>query len=234
MSTSPAVQRLRITFGKVGLTRFIGHLDVARTWERALNRAKLPVTYSQGYNRRPRFQFITATPLGMTSECEMVDVWLNERVELEWAKERLVDKMAQGITILHIEEVVLNGPALPNLTQDSTYVAFIPADLITWPQLSHNVQALREASSWQRERESKGKTKVYDLRPLVLDLQVEQVEGGYQLTMRLKLEPSLTGRPDEVLMAVEVDPLEVKIHRQAFTLNLSGTPTSTPAEAEEE
>ena len=47
-------QRLRLTFSKDGPARFISHLDLARALERALNRAALPVAYTQGFNRRPR------------------------------------------------------------------------------------------------------------------------------------------------------------------------------------
>jgi radical SAM-linked protein len=74
------MQRVRITFTKEGATRYISHLDLARAVERALNRAGLPVAYSQGFNRRPRLSLAAALPLGYTSEAEMADVWLTETV----------------------------------------------------------------------------------------------------------------------------------------------------------
>jgi radical SAM-linked protein len=70
------VQRLRLVFAKDGPARFIGHLDLARTLERMLNRAQIPLAYTQGYNPRPRMQLATALPLGFTSECEIADIWL--------------------------------------------------------------------------------------------------------------------------------------------------------------
>ena len=36
-------QRLRITFSKGGPARYIAHLDVMRTWERTIRRARLPL-----------------------------------------------------------------------------------------------------------------------------------------------------------------------------------------------
>ena len=69
------VQRIRVVFSKVGATRYISHLDVARTWERILNRAKVPVDYSHGFNKRPKMQFATATALGTTSLCEVVSTF---------------------------------------------------------------------------------------------------------------------------------------------------------------
>ena len=61
------VQRLRMQFSKVGPTRFIGHLDLARTLERSSNRARLPMAYTLGFNKRMRLQLAPALPLGFTS-----------------------------------------------------------------------------------------------------------------------------------------------------------------------
>ena len=48
-STSPQqVQRLRLIFSQQGVLRYVGHLDLVRTWERALRRASVPLAYSEG------------------------------------------------------------------------------------------------------------------------------------------------------------------------------------------
>lgn len=213
------VQRLRVTFTKTGPTRFISHLDIARTWERALNRAKMPVTYSQGFNRRPKIQFATATPLGMTSQCELMDVWLDETVKPAVAHEQMMSRMAPGITVLDVTEVDLSGAALQTLTRETTYVAQLPAELITFEALQQKAADLLAAEALPRERFIKRRRKKYDLRPLIIDLQAEQLnEDTSQLTMRLVLEPSKTGRPDELLKELGVDPLDVRIHRTEMVL----------------
>ncbi len=43
MSQALTQQRLRIQFGKQGALRYVGHLDLATTWERVLRRAELPL-----------------------------------------------------------------------------------------------------------------------------------------------------------------------------------------------
>ncbi|MFN2224368.1 MAG: TIGR03936 family radical SAM-associated protein, partial [Candidatus Promineifilaceae bacterium] len=60
------VQRLRLQFAKVGPTRFIGHLDLAKALERSLNRAQNPLAYTQGYNPRPRMEFAAPLPVDLT------------------------------------------------------------------------------------------------------------------------------------------------------------------------
>lgn len=226
------VQRLRITFSKTGATRFIGHLDVARTWERALNRAKLPASYSQGFNRRPKVQFATATSLGMTSQCELVDVWLTERVEVSAAHAKIEARMAPGLGIVAVEEVPLGGPALQMLIRASTYTAVIVPDLLPYETLAGRVAAVVSAEQLIRERTSKGKAKNYDLRPLILSLTIAPTPTGEALlTMELVLTPSQTGRPDELLSELGLDPLDVLVHRESLTI---GEEVAEAAEAADE
>ena len=221
MSTPTYVQRLRITFSKTGPTRFISHLDIARTWERALNRAKIPVTYSQGFNRRPKMQFATATPLGMTSECEMMDVWLDEVLDTAVAHDMMMQRMAPGIAVLDVQDVPLHGDTLQTLTRETVYEAVIPADTMSAEVLREQVAALLAADELLRARTVKRKVKSYDLRPLILDLKLVETDTAVdelRLIMHLMLEPGRTGRPDEILLALGADPLDVRMHRTAMTL----------------
>lgn len=214
------VQRLRIQFGKIGPTRFIGHLDVARTWERALNRAKVPMAYTQGFNRRPRMQFANALPLGLTSDCEYVDLWLTESAEVEQIKQKLIEKMAPGILIHSVEEVPLRQPSLPVLTREATFRAEIVHAPVTVAELKEWVEEFLSADEVTRTKKGrKNMGKEYNLRPLVYELGV--VEGGIfpTLIMRLKAQDEgQMGRPDEILDALGIDPLDARIHRLRLSL----------------
>lgn len=212
------VQRLRLRFGKDGPARYISHLDLARTLERALNRANLPVAYTHGFNRRPRLQMAAALPLGYTSEYELADVLLLERVIPEEAQQQLMAKMAPGIEIYQVTDVPLQAPSLQASTVESTYLA-APLDPIDSQAIETQIEDLLAAEQVIREREHKGKKKQYDLRPLILDLcLLETAEALPKIKMRLLLQPSLTGRPDEVLLALGLDPLDVHIHRTCIVL----------------
>ena len=211
------VQRLRLTFGKVGPTRFIGHLDLARTLERALNRAKLPVTYTQGFNRRPRMQMASALPLGFTSECEMVDILLDERVDPTNTKEQLMAKMAPGILLHTIEEVPLDAPLLQNCTIAAVYRVTL-LDPVDTTALQQTINDLMAADSHIRQRERGRKRKPYDLRPLIEELSLVEAAESPTLHMRLLLQEGKTGRPDEVLYALNLDPTDTRIHRTQIIL----------------
>ncbi|RMG91229.1 MAG: DUF2344 domain-containing protein [Chloroflexi bacterium] len=209
------VQRLRITFSKTGQTRFIGHLDLARAWERALNRARIPIAYTQGFNRRPRMQLAAALPLGFTSECELVDIWLTEKMDPAQVRTQLAAKMPGGITVLDVREVPLAEPPLQTLTSEAVYTVTL-LDPVDRAVLQARIEALLAAESWEQERRGK----VYDLRPLIIDLSLDEAETETAvLHMRLHLKPDRNGRPDEVLIALGLDPLAARIHRTAIVLN---------------
>lgn len=212
-------QRIRITFGKMGPARWTGHLDVARTWERALNRAKVPMAYTQGFNRRPRMQFASALPLGYTSQSEVVDLWLRENSEPTEILARLQDKMAPGIEVKTAHEVPRKQPALPVLTVEARYEArlrFIDIDL---PTLQERVATLEaaEAIEWEKAgRKNKGK--MYDMRPLILGIEIVESDP-LALKLHLKNVEGKTGRPGHVLGALGMDHLDAQIERTDLILS---------------
>ena len=55
----PTVQKLRIRYAKRGRLRFASHRDLARTLERALRRAQVPMAFSAGFSRF--FSFLGGT-----------------------------------------------------------------------------------------------------------------------------------------------------------------------------
>lgn len=205
------VQRLRMVFAKNGPARFIGHLDLARTIERMLNRAQIPLAYTQGYNPRPRMQLATALPLGFTSECEIADIWLLEKVNPETALQALAPKSAPGIEIRKLYEVPIKQPALQ--PEEGTYLV----TLLDQDDENLKVQVDQLLAAEHLHRERRGKE--YDLRPLILSLEVlNGYDNSQQLLMRLSLLPGKTGRPDEVLAALDRDPLAAGIHRTELVL----------------
>ncbi len=195
-------QRVRMTFGKGPVLRYISHLDLARTWERAFRRARLPVAHSKGYNPRPRFQIAAALPVGVTGKAELLDVWLIERLDLEALVSSVRRALPSGLDVTEVEEVALRFPALQSLMRAADYRATVrshePADA-----LRARVQTLLEMSTLPRRRYYKGGWKAYDLRPLIQQVTVESgPEGTLFLLMRLQASPSGAGRPDEVLDAL--------------------------------
>jgi len=189
------ITRIRLSYTKGPSLRFTGHLDLQRLWERLLRRSGLPIRYSQGYNPRARLNLASALPLGVISEAEMLDFWMDEPLPTETVRQHLAENAPPGLNILKVTSISLKEKALQEQMSASEYrVSFFdpqPEDALT-----EKVAALLAAEQLPRVRRKKS----YDLRPLILDLQVTRSDTGeIELWMRLNAEPGATGRPDEVL-----------------------------------
>ncbi len=87
----------RLTFAKEGRARYISHLDLMRTMQRAIKRAKVPIWYTQGFNPHAYLMFPLALPLGTDSEIETLDIALTEDWEFDRLVEQLNGSMPEGL-----------------------------------------------------------------------------------------------------------------------------------------
>jgi radical SAM-linked protein len=205
------LNRYRITFTRDKSVRFVGHLDLAKTWERILRRADLPVAHSQGFHPLPKITFASALPVGCTSEAELMDVVLTEPLDPADMLRRLASTLPAGIAVASVVEAPLNAPALQAELRWAEYLVTVETGE-SREGIEAQVQTFLDSLSVMRERRGKS----YNLRPLVLSLQVEAVSGSsVQIAMRLMADASVgTGRPDEVLSALGWGDAPAQVHRR--------------------
>jgi radical SAM-linked protein len=188
-------QRLRITFAKGENLRFISHLDLSRTWHRALRRAGIPVAYSKGYHPQPKIVFAAALPVGCTGEAEVVDIVLSQPMPPRRVLRGLARCVPDGLTAKDATPVYNRAPALPTLLQGADFESVIETSSAI-EELTRQCQALLARDSIPRTYRGKN----YDLRPLVDSLTVLPVNAHHYLVrMQLAAGGRGTGRPDEVL-----------------------------------
>jgi radical SAM-linked protein len=206
-------QRLRITFAKGEPIKYISHLDLMRTWERALRRAQVPLAYSEGFNPRPKISIASALPVGFTGRGEVMDIVLSRRTSPYNFAKRLKSHLPQGLEILSVEEVYLSLPSLQSQMRHAEYRVVVESEE-TLAGIEKRVEQMLSAQSLPRQRERKGKVTEYDLRPLIDDLWVEGYEeAACVLGMRLQSDSQATGRPDEVLEAMGLGDVSCSIER---------------------
>ena len=206
--------RYRLTFCKEEQIRFTSHLDIHRAWERTFRRAMLPLAYKQGFNPRPRITIGSALPLGFTSSAELMDFWLEEDTDLKTIAKALNQAQAPGLPIREVMRITNKEPALQTQVQTAAYLIRLdePPAL---GEIQAAVEALMAASSLPREW--RGKT--YDLRALIETLQVKQDNAEIGLEMTLSAGEGKTGRPTEVLLAIDIDPTFAHIQRTNLALD---------------
>ncbi|MBL8099158.1 MAG: DUF2344 domain-containing protein [Anaerolineales bacterium] len=201
--------RVRITFTKQNALRYIGHLDLHSLWERAMRRAELPLAYSQGFHPQPKISLAAALPLGFSSRGEVLDVRLNENVPVENIAKQLSENLPHDIKILNVEEVDEKLPALQTQVLSASYDVKL-TEPVTPSELKRRVESIMMAESIIRERRGKS----YDLRPLIEMISIiNEANGTAWLKMTLAAREGATGRPEEVLSALGIEPETTLVER---------------------
>lgn len=200
--------RVRVIFAKTETMRYTGHLDLFRTWERTIRRARLPLAYTQGYRPRPRINLASALPLGITSQFEVMDMWLEESVPENAIHRALHGASPPGIDVLESYSVEAQDSSLQSSLVSAEYEIIIDGQI---PTMTQKIDSLMDAESWISERRGKK----YDLRPLIEDLRIlgEDSKDRLRLVLRVSARENATGRPDEVIRALGGNLETAKIHR---------------------
>ncbi len=202
--------RIRLTYKKGASLRYTGHLDLHKVWERTFRRARLPLAYSQGFHPQPKIQQACPLPLGFTSDCEIVDFWLTEDVLTNAISEALESTVHPGITILDVKCIPLSDPPLQTTIRSAQYEILLPQSENP-DAIIEKINSILYAKSLQRERRGK----IYDLRPLIQSLEFKN-DKTPSLVLQLSAMPGATGRPEEVLAVMGLDPVNVEVTRTAL------------------
>ncbi len=224
-------QRLRVTFSATGPVQYVAHLDMMRTWERAIRRARLPLAYTQGFSPHARLSLAAPLPVGVLGERELLDLWLDPPVAPDAAGQQLAAAMPPGIGVIAVEEVSDALPSLQSSLLAARYAVALPTD-VDVGALRARVAALlaRDTLDWTEERGDK--TRRYDLRAAILDLAVVDAVSpatGAVLTMRLSLGEGRTGRPSQVLLALALDGDGLPVTRTEVELSDGALVARAPA-----
>ena len=70
------MSKIRVRYSKTGKAKYISHLDLMATMQRAFIRAGVRLKYSEGFNPHPYISVALPLPVGCGSVCELMDVGL--------------------------------------------------------------------------------------------------------------------------------------------------------------
>jgi radical SAM-linked protein len=195
------VQKLRLRYAKRGPLRFTSHRDVARAFERALRRAGVPMAYSQGFSPHPKISWIGASPTGVASEAEYLEIQVVELVDAGRLVTGLDAVLPPGLDL--IEAVPAAGPgSLTERIEASHWRVELPG--VSRDQLQIAVDRLLAVDEVQVQRLTKQGMRTIDVRPAVVSAEVSGINEAYgilELVVR-QLTPAV--RPDDVMSALRV------------------------------
>ena len=94
----------RILFAKYGTAKYISHLDLMHTMERAFLRAGITIRHTAGFHPHPYVSIPLPLPLFFSSQCELLEFGLVEGSTMEQLPEQMNKVLPEGIEILDCYE----------------------------------------------------------------------------------------------------------------------------------
>ena len=89
----------RLIFSKVGRARYISHLDLMRTFQRAFARAGIPIRHTEGFHPHPFVSIALPLSVGYSSQCEILEFGLLDGTPYAQVPARLTAAMPEGIVV---------------------------------------------------------------------------------------------------------------------------------------
>lgn len=195
--TTQQLPAYRLRYRRIGPAIWLAHLDMMRTFERAVRRAGWPIAWSGGYNPRPQMTFALPISVGLATEDDYFDVVMETACEPLWLMRRLNDSLPQGLS------VTACGRLPADKVESSLMSRVIAAEYrLTHPELPAAWQAVSRLSADQPlvvDKHSKGKIRQLDIRPLLLDVAIGQPDS---LLIRVEAGSRSNLRPDLLLQAL--------------------------------
>ena len=189
--------RLMICFEKGDEVRFLSHLDLMRTLQRAFRRADVPLFFSQGFNPHPVMAFASALGVGIASVREYMEVTLRHECPVELFLQRMQPALPTGLRMHTAVFLPENAPSLMAALSDSDYQIQVTDTMEKGTQIGNAVPLLLAQQDAVVERTSKHGTRNMDIRPGIHSLVWD--DG---LHARLASGSQLSIRPKEVLQAL--------------------------------
>lgn len=196
-----------IIFEKGESVRWLGHLDILRTFERAIRRAGLPIAFSNGFNPRERLAFASALSTGITGQAERATLELTQPLSEAELAPLLNSALPPGIRIVGCEPLTdLQAKEALNGFDAAEYVVVCACPEETRPEaVEAALDALLARPEIVVQREKEGRIKTINIRPNLhgLTLQAGSV-AGERLTLQMIVGQgeSGTARPTEVVEAL--------------------------------
>lgn len=212
----------------------ISHLDIQRTLQRAFRRANLPLLYSNGFNPHPQFSFATAAATGMSSSCEWFEVQLSQEIDPAEFTQRANAVMPQGMSISGAFTAPEQFGSLSAKLRAAEYRISIQfEEPVLKEKLAEQLETMLSGEIIIQKR-TKGGIRPVDMRPYILRVSVEQVEGEQAALLVLgKLQADGGLRVDAVIDAL-LERLDAhgayEIHRTNMYFAEDGLLPHLPAE----
>ena len=193
LSEENELQKWQLSFTKTKNGRFWGHLEMVSIFTRSMQRAGIPVKFSEGFHPKPKIAFQDALPIGLESLCETMVLTVGGRIRSEDLVAGLNAELPDG---LHITDCTPYRKADASADQSVIYRVVLGHGRFDVEILKR----FQKAAMFEIERTNrKGKLKIIDLKAMVQHIHLVKPDT---LELVIHHQPGALIRPDRVLQFV--------------------------------
>ena len=214
---------IRVKYKKEDEMIFISHLDLQRLLQRAFRRAKINLSYSEGFNPHPKMSYGNALALGVESQGEYVDIEIEDDIEVKEFLERINEQLPDGIKFVKGQEIDPKTPSLSSIIVYGEYIFNIDLEVPLSKEFvkSRVLNFVKSKEIIITKKNKKGKKVEVDIRPMIRNFDlvslddnrvtfVSTIATGSKANLNINiLIPQILD-----MLNLDMDPIEVGVLRR--------------------
>ena len=171
---------IRVKYKKEDEMIFISHLDLQRLLQRAFRRAKINLSYSEGFNPHPKMSYGNALALGVESQGEYVDIEIEDDIEVKEFLERINEQLPDGIKFVKGQEINPKTPSLSSIIVYGEYIFNIDLEVPLSKEFvkSRVLNFVKSKEIIITKKNKKGKKVEVDIRPMIRNFDLVSLDDN--------------------------------------------------------
>jgi radical SAM-linked protein len=152
----------RLEYSKTGRARWLSHLELIRTFIRALRRSGLPLVFSQGFNPHPRLSYGPSLGVGVAGLREYLDLDLAAATPLTEDLTSVGQQLPPGLEISRLMELPPAAPGIGKAINCAWYRLTLPPEQTVgaWQQAIDRLVGGADPLYYKRPKDGK----LFDVR----------------------------------------------------------------------
>ena len=171
---------IRVKYKIEDVMIFISHLDLQRLLQRAFRRAKINLSYSEGFNPHPKMSYGNALALGVESQGEYVDIEIEDDIEVKEFLERINEQLPDGIKFVKGQEIDPKTPSLSSIIVYGEYIFNIDLEVPLSKEFvkSRVLNFVKSKEIIITKKNKKGKKVEVDIRPMIRNFDLVSLDDN--------------------------------------------------------
>lgn len=184
--------KIRVRFARKERVKYLGHLDIMRSFQRGFIRAGVKMIYSEGFSPHQKMNFAQPLGVGVTSRGDYLDAEVADGQDTDVIQRALDKQMGEGFDVLSVH--VINEGAAKGMA--AVKYASYEVEVVEGPV--PEAEAFMSADSVVTIKKTKSGESETDIRPLVLKM--ENSGNIFRFTVKGGSENNL--KPDLLMQEI--------------------------------